>query len=112
MVSCIGPGHGAGLCSQCVPIAVNADQLLRFNVNLKAVKQWSVGTSMTSTQGRHSPVAQSARGAGPYKVPTSRADGRGGSGVMEGAIALGGVGASSAWSTGVYYHTLPFLKLC
>jgi len=48
LVSCIGPGHGAGLYSQCVPIAVNADQLLRFNVNLKAVKQPGHGAGLYS----------------------------------------------------------------
>jgi len=112
LVSCIGPGHGADLYCQCVSVAVNADQLLRFNVNLKAVKQWSLGTSMTSTQGHHSPVAQSARVAGPYNVPTRREGGRGGSGAREGAIALGGAGASSARSTGVYYHTRPLFKFC
>jgi len=59
--ACPGPGRGTDLYCQCVSVSDNADQLLRFNVNLKVVKQWSLGTSMTSTQGHQSPVAQSAR---------------------------------------------------
>ena len=102
--SCIGPGHGADLYCRCASVADNADQLLCFNVNLKAVKQWSLGSSITSTQGHHSPGAQSARG-GARQVSTRRESARGGSDARECAIALGGAGASSARSAGVYYHT-------
>ena len=103
--ACIGPGYCADLYSQCVSGSDNAHQLLRFNANLKAVKQWSLSTSTTSLQGHHSPAAQSARVLEQGSVFMRREGGRDGSGPREGAIRWGGTGASSARSTGVYHHT-------